>query len=74
MPLSLESCARSTSPVAKVGLEGELRDPVCGMRLMPAQAITLKDEGFLYHFCSKACESLFREDPQRFLRPTKQAP
>jgi trehalose synthase len=60
-------------PVAKVGLEGELRDPVCGMRLMPARAIILKDEGSLYHFCSKACERLFREDPQRFLRPTKQA-
>ena len=59
---------QAAQSVAKVGLAGELRDPVCGMRVISQRAITLEHEGCVYHFCSSACERLFRDDPQRFLR------
>jgi trehalose synthase len=59
---------QAEQPVAQVGLAGEPRDPVCGMHIIPAKALTAEHEGHLYHFCSSACEKLFKEDPKRFLR------
>ncbi len=55
-------------PVAKVGLAGEVRDPVCGMQLSRAGSITAEHEGKPYYFCSPACQRLFTADPERFLR------
>jgi trehalose synthase len=57
-----------TGDVAVAGLAGELRDPVCGMRIDPATARTLTFGGELYVFCSRSCEEEFARDPQRFLR------
>jgi trehalose synthase len=54
--------------VAVAGLAGELRDPVCGMRIDPKTARTLSFGGESYVFCSRNCEEEFARDPQRFLR------
>lgn len=54
---------------AKVGLQGEERDPVCGMRLDPATALTAEHAGRRFPFCSEACRGLFLADPGRYLRP-----
>jgi trehalose synthase len=51
-----------------VGFEGEVRDPVCGMRLADEDALREEWDGTAYHFCSEGCRSQFREDPDRYLR------
>ena len=51
-----------------VGLGGEQRDPVCGMRVEPATARHLEYAGADYFFCSRSCEDVFARDPDRFLR------
>jgi len=39
-------------------------DPVCGMRLAPADAAaTVERDGLTYHFCSDACRDTFTADP-----------
>jgi len=36
-----------------------LKDPVCGMRMRPDEAVyTSEYQGVLYHFCSEACKRL----------------
>jgi trehalose synthase len=45
---------------------GETRDPVCGMRLDPARALTLDHAGGRAYFCSETCRGQFRAAPQRF--------
>jgi trehalose synthase len=54
--------------VAKVGLAGEERDPVCGMRLDPEEALEYAYRGHRYHFCSESCREQFRATPEYFLR------
>lgn len=56
--------------VAKVGLTGEERDPVCGMRLDPRRALEYKYRGHPYHFCSESCSERFMTTPEYFLRAT----
>lgn len=56
-------------PAAKIGLPGEARDPVCGMRLDPATALTAEQAGWRFPFCSEACRRLFLASPERYLRP-----
>ena len=56
--------------VAKVGLTGEERDPVCGMRLDPRQALEYTYRGHRYHFCSESCREQFKTTPEYFLRAT----
>ena len=56
------------TPVALVGLSGEERDPVCGMRLDPGQALEYEYSGQPYHFCSESCRQQFRVAPEYFLR------
>ena len=58
-------------PVAKIGLAGEVRDPVCGMHVDPTKAITATHDDRLYYFCASACAKLFKEDPIRFLRAAR---
>ncbi len=53
---------------AHAGLAGETRDPVCGMRVDPAEAISATHEGRRFSFCSEACRLEFLADPDRFLR------
>jgi trehalose synthase len=61
---------QAPAPVAKVGLAGEERDPVCGMRVDPVKALEYEYQGHLYHFCSQSCREQFRATPEYFLRAT----
>ena len=56
------------SGVAEVGLAGEKRDPVCGMRLDPGQRLEYTYRGLTYQFCSESCREQFRATPKYFLR------
>ncbi len=51
-----------------VGLTGEERDPVCGMRVDRASARHLAYDHHDVYFCSRSCEDEFARDPARFLR------
>jgi trehalose synthase len=64
----LGTVQQAVEPVAKVGFAGELRDPVCGMQVVPYRAIALEHGGHVYHFCGSGCAKLFKADPDRFLR------
>jgi uncharacterized membrane protein YraQ (UPF0718 family) len=43
-------------------------DPVCGMKVDRAKAITKKIGGTTYYFCSEHCLRAFEADPGRYLR------
>jgi trehalose synthase len=55
-------------PVAQAGLAGEERDPVCGMRIDPHEALEYVYRGERYHFCSEPCREQFKATPAYFLR------
>jgi trehalose synthase len=57
-------------PVAQLGLAGEARDPVCGMRLDNTAPLSTEHAGAKHVFCSEACRQQFVADPARFLRST----
>jgi trehalose synthase len=57
-----------TGPQGLSGLDGEPRDPVCGMRIDPAVALRQERQGRSFFFCSRACAHEFARDPDRFLR------
>jgi YHS domain-containing protein/uncharacterized membrane protein YraQ (UPF0718 family) len=47
---------------------GEAKDPVCGMKVDPADAAAHEDyAGQLFHFCSTGCQDRFAADPLGFL-------
>ena len=47
--------------------EAPAKDPVCGMRLRPEEAVdVLEYGGRAYRFCSEACRKKFEGDPERF--------
>src|ERR671917_2537981 len=56
--------------VAKAGLTGEERDPVCGMQLDPDEALEYEYAGRAYQFCSETCRQQFEATPEPFLRAT----
>ena len=52
---------------------GEI-DPVCGMRVDPANSpYHYPHGGRLYHFCSSGCRSKFTQQPEKFLNKTTEA-
>ncbi len=55
-------------PHGAAGLDGEPRDPVCGMGIDPATALRQELQGHVFFFCSRACAHEFTRDPERFLR------
>jgi trehalose synthase len=55
-------------PGMLVGLGGEHRDPVCGMRIHAQTGRRLAFDRRDYFFCSESCEQEFAADPERFLR------
>jgi len=67
---SLLGMRQPYEPVAQAGLAGEERDPVCGMRLDPGQALEYMYRGHRYHFCSESCREQFKATPEYFLRAT----
>ena len=63
------------TPVAKVGLAGEERDPVCGMLLDPEKAPEQYEYGGdRYYFCSRSCQVQFEAAPEYFRRAIAGAP
>ena len=58
------------TPVALVGLSGEERDPVCGMRLDPDESLEYEYTRRTYYFCSESCRQQFKAAPEYFLRAT----
>ena len=65
---TLLGTSQAPTSVAKVGLVGEERDPVCGMALDPRKALTHDHGGRTYHFCSESCREQFKATPEYFLR------
>jgi SAM-dependent methyltransferase/YHS domain-containing protein len=63
-----EGAQQPRTSVAKVGLMGEERDPVCGTRIEPRQASEYVYREHRYHFCSESCCEQFRATPEYFLR------
>ncbi|MCZ7525469.1 MAG: YHS domain-containing protein [Acidimicrobiia bacterium] len=55
---------------AASGLDGEVRDPVCGIIVDPAEAWRATWRGGEHLFCSPTCRREFLADPDRFLRGT----
>jgi len=56
------------SAVAKAGLTGEVRDPVCWKHLDPAEVLEYVYAGRAYRFCSETCRQQFEATPEPFLR------
>ena len=52
---------------AGIALEARARDPICGMMVDKATALTTARGGRIYYFCSPACQQIF-EDPERELK------
>jgi YHS domain-containing protein len=60
-------------PSVKPIVEPEVIDPVCGMSILPLDAVgEVVHGGQSYHFCSQSCIDKFRASPDAYL--TAQAP
>ncbi len=45
-----------------------MKDPVCGMEVMPESAAAAwEHDGTVYYFCSLGCLGRFKEDPEHYL-------
>lgn len=61
---SLEDRGQRTEPTSN---RATVVDPVCGMRLAPADAAaSAEHDGRSHHFCSDACRDTFAADPARY--------
>ena len=47
--------------------DGGLRDPVCGMAVIPPSKFGESYQGQTYQFCSQKCQEKFRADPERYI-------
>ena len=55
------------------GDAGPATDPVCGMKVDPANSAGSADhQGTRYYFCSKSCLQRFQADPAKYLQPSAQ--
>src|SRR5690606_19642129 len=52
----------------RVAAEARAKDPVCGMEVDTASAISALHEGTNYHFCSDSCRDKFRANPDGFVK------
>jgi len=48
-------------------LEGNTKDPVCGMDVAPEAGYTKMHQGRQYRFCRKKCLDQFDAEPQRYV-------
>ena len=55
------------------GLQGQGKDPVCGMTVTDQSAHKLEHEGRPYYFCSAKCQGKFAANPLQYLAPTPAA-
>ena len=46
-------------------------DPVCGMTVDPATALSYPHQGTDYFFCGESCRKKFRSTPEQYLKPEK---
>lgn len=54
------------------GTTPTVTDPVCGMEILPSDAVgTHSYDGRIYYFCNESCLERFREDPRRYLEPSR---
>ncbi len=61
----------SVNPV----VEPEVIDPVCGMSILPADAVgQVTHRGQTYHFCSQSCLDKFQAAPEAYLNPAPAVP
>ncbi|WP_081909844.1 heavy metal translocating P-type ATPase [Pseudidiomarina atlantica] len=51
--------------------DAPLSDPVCGMRVTENSSHHMEHEGKSFYFCSTKCLGRFRDDPEKYLDPTK---
>ena len=42
-------------------------DPVCGMAIDKADAVSVMHAGTVYYFCEEACAAIFRDEPERWI-------
>lgn len=43
------------------------KDPVCGMEIEALASNMLEHDGRVYFFCSDACKSKFKADPEKYI-------
>jgi Cu+-exporting ATPase len=61
----------SVNPV----VESEVLDPVCGMSILPSDAVgQVTHRGQTYHFCNQHCLDKFQATPEAYLNPAPAAP
>jgi len=53
---------------------GAVKDPVCGMTVDPATAISHARAGTTYYFCSEGCRTKFASHPGQYLEPEAHEP
>jgi Cu+-exporting ATPase len=67
LPLPTGVTARTVEPTVEVGADAgptpERTDPVCGMTVDPAIALSVTHDGREYYFCSPGCRDTFVADP-----------
>ena len=62
-------------PAVNAIVEPEVIDPVCGMSILPADAVgQATHRGQTYHFCSQSCLDKFQAAPEAYLNPAPAAP
>jgi Cu+-exporting ATPase len=62
------TAAPAPAAVHEHGPAGTVKDPVCGMNVVPERAAGSHIHGgTTYYFCSKGCVERFRADPERYL-------
>jgi Cu+-exporting ATPase len=49
-------------------------DPVCGMSVDPAKALSAEHNGTKFYFCCQGCATKFQADPAKHLQPKPAAP
>ena len=54
-------------PAGDRGAAASALDPVCGMTVDPATALSAEVGGKTYYFCSEGCRTKFVADPKRYL-------
>ena len=59
---------RIEPPVSQIRPVGEERDPVCGMRIRPHNALPRAYTGRMFAFCTGSCRQQFETTPLRLLR------
>jgi len=60
----------STTTPPETAAEAEVIDPVCGMSILPSDAVGHVDHrGHTYYFCNESCLERFSADPEAFLSP-----